>query len=474
MSTLVSLGKKLDEKFPRLFRGLGRLLTPVEAVVKKPVFGCHMCGQCVLHSTGMTCPMECPKNLRNGPCGGVDLAGSCEVDRSMTCVWFKAVNRAEKLPWQDEIYQRNPAVDWSLQGSSSWVNAFTGRDHHARTGPQWQSVQFLGLNEKPLRSGSRFERLLRAGEFVVTCEVNPRDSADGVELIEYARSLEGVVDAVHVSDNALAQPHMSGTIAACMIEQQTNLETILHMTCRDRNRLQLQADLLGAHAMGVRNVLCLTGDHPSLGDHKEAKPVFDLDSLTFIRLVRKMRDESVFDSGREIVVPPQVFIGGAVAITAPPLAFRPHRMAKKMAAGVDFIVSQLVFDMSLLESFMKRAHDLGIIQNTHLLIGVGALPGPDIARAINKQTPGVVIPEQIIRRLEGVPKREQRNEGVKIVVEQIQQLREMPGIAGVDIIDMKPNSWSSTPEIVELAGLKGRPEGIPPLPVRPALATLIV
>ena len=463
MSTIGSLGKKLEEKFPRLLGGVGRVLSPVEAIVKKPVFGCHMCGQCVLHSTGMTCPMECPKNLRNGPCGGVGMDGSCEVDRSMTCVWFNAVNRSEKFPWQEEIYQRNPAVDWSLQGSSSWVNAFTGRDHKARTGPQWQQVKFVGIDEKPMRSGSRFERLLRAGEFVVTCEVNPRDSADGTALIEYAKTLEGYVDAVHVSDNFLSQPHMSGTVAACMIEQQTNLETILHMTCRDRNRLQLQADLLGAHAMGVRNVLCLTGDHPSLGDHKEAKPVFDLDSMNFIRLVRKMRDEGTFESGREILIPPKFFIGGAVAITAPPLEFRPHRMAKKMAAGVDFLTSQLVFDMSLLESFMKRVHELGIIQNTHLLIGVGALPGPGTARAINKHTPGVIIPESIIERLEGVPKQDRRKEGIKIVVEQIQQLKEIPGIAGVDIMDMKPDSWFPTPEIVELAGLKERSEPSPSL-----------
>lgn len=463
MSTLKNLGMKLDNKSPRFIRAANSLLSPIEALAKKPVFGCHMCGQCVLHSTGMTCPMECPKNLRNGPCGGVGMDGSCEVNRSMSCVWLKAVSRTERLPWPEEIYQRNPAVDWSLKGSSSWINAFTGRDHHERTGRQWQPRASGSLDENPLRSGSRFERLMRAGKFVITCEVNPRDSADGTELLEYARSLEGIVDAVHVSDNFLAQPHMSGTVAACMIEQQTDLETILHMTCRDRNRMQLQADLLGAHAMGVRNVLCLTGDHPALGDHMEAKPVFDLDSITFIQLVCKMRDEGIFDSGREIDIPPKLFVGGAVAITAPPRAFRPYRLAKKMAAGVDFVTSQLVFDMSLLESFMKRVIDLGIIQNTNLLIGVGALPGPGTAQAINKHTPGVVIPEAIIRRLEGVPKKDRRKEGVMIVVEQIQQLKEMPGVAGVDIMDMKPDSWFPTPEIVELAGLGTRPEPPPPL-----------
>jgi len=357
MSFLNRFAHRLDRRFPRVMSGLGRVLTPVEVAFKKPVFGCHMCGQCVLHSTGMTCPMECPKNLRNGPCGGVGMDGSCEVDRSKTCVWFKAVKRSSRTPWASEIYRRNPAVDWTLQGSSAWVNALTGRNHHDRVGAEWQHSGILAQSERPMRSGSRIERLMRAGEFVVTCEVNPRDSADGTELIEYARTLEGVVDAVHVSDNFLAQPHMSGTVAACMIEQQTALETVLHLTCRDRNRLQLQADILGAHAMGVRNVLCLTGDHPSLGDHKEAKPVFDLDSMTFIALVRRMRDEGVFESGRELAVAPSLLIGGAVGITAPPLEFRPHRMAKKMAAGVDFLTSQLVFDMDMLKDFLHRARD---------------------------------------------------------------------------------------------------------------------
>jgi methylenetetrahydrofolate reductase (NADPH) len=170
-------------------------------------------------------------------------------------------------------------------------------------------------------------------------------------------------------------------------------------------------------------------------------------------------------------VAPRLLIGGAVGITAPPLEFRPHRMAKKMAAGVDFLTSQLVFDMDMLRDFMKRARDLGIIQRTKLLIGVGALPGPMAARAINEHTPGVVIPDSIIKRLDGVPKNKRREEGVKIVVEQIQELTEMPDIAGIDIMDMRPDAWFPTPEIVELAGLKDRP-AVPDDPGGPAARAL--
>ena len=458
MSRLKALGKRLDSAYPRAFDVAGRLLAPVEKLVKGPVFGCHMCGQCILHSTGMTCPMGCPKDIRNGPCGGVGQNGECEVDPTMTCVWLKAVDRAEKGRWTDELHQGNPPVDWSLQGQSSWINTFTGRDHHDRTAPQWQRVELRTKRTADrMRSGSRFERLLRDGHFLVTCEINPRDSADATELIEYVRSLEGYVDAGHVSDNSLAMTRMSGTVAAALIEMQTNVETILHMTCRDRNRLMLQSDALGACAAGVRNILCLGGDHPKLGDHPEAKPVFDLDSTGFIRMLKRMRDEGTFDSGRELEVPPRIYIGAAAGPTAPPLEFRPHRMAKKLAAGADFITTQLVFDMDLFRDFMKRTADLGLTEKTHILVGVGALPGPGAARAVDK-TPGCVVPQHVIDRLEGVPRGRRRAEGIKMVVEQIHELQEIPGVSGVDIMDLKPDSWFPTAEIVEAAGLADRPE----------------
>ncbi|MDE0663978.1 MAG: methylenetetrahydrofolate reductase C-terminal domain-containing protein [Acidimicrobiaceae bacterium] len=460
MSKLKGLGKRLDARFPKALNVAGSVLAPIEKLVKKPVFGCHMCGQCILHSTGMTCPMECPKNIRNGPCGGVGRNGECEVDHSMTCVWLKAVDRAGKGRWTDELYQGNPSVDWSLQGQSSWINTFAGRDHHERTAPQWQRVELRTKRterDDEMRSGSRFERLLRDGHFVVTCEVNPRDSADATELIEYVRTLEGFVDAAHVSDNSFATPKMSGTIAAGLIEMQTGVETILHMTCRDRNRLMLQADVLGACATGVRNILCLGGDYPTLGDHPEAKPVFDLDSTGFIRILKKMRDEGTFDSGRELKAAPRVYIGGAVGPTAPPLEFRPHRMAKKLVAGADFITTQLMFDMDMFRDFMKRTVDLGLTEKTHILVGVGALPGPIAARMVDK-TPGCIVPEHVIDRLEAAPKGKRRAEGVKIVVEQIQELQEIPGVSGVDIMDLMPDSWFPTAEIVEAAGLQDRPE----------------
>ena len=392
--------------------------------------------------------LECPKTMTNGPCGGVGMDGSCEVDRSKLCVWHESLNQAKS----SEIYRRTSAADWS-DNASNWSMAFADD----KLAPTLDVKEFPDKNEHPLRCGSRFERLLRQEKFVVTCEINPHDSADATAIIDYAKTLTSHIDAAHISDNSLSQPHMSGLAVAALV-QQVGIEPILHLTCRDRNRLMLQADLLGAHALGVRNVLCLTGDHPRLGDHPTAKAVFDLDSITFIEMTRKMRDEGRFESGeRTLDVRPQFYIGGAVGITAPPLEFRPYRLAKKIDAGIDFAISQLIFDMDMLREFMKRFRDMGLDEKTRLLIGVGALHNPNQCRYINANTPGVVIPDSIINRLNGVTPKERRKEGVKIVVEQIQELQEIPGIYGIDIMDLDPRRWFPTVEIVEAAGLHNRP-----------------
>lgn len=360
---------------------------------------------------------ECPKDMQFGPCGGVGLDGSCEAQRDHLCVWH------------DHIDKIDPAQ----------IAALPHKD------------------DRPLRTGSRFERVLRAGHFAVTCELNPHDSADATPMVEYARTLAPYVDAGHISDNSLSSPHMCGLAVAALV-QDAGIEPILHMACRDRNRLMLQSDLLGAHALGVRNVLCITGDHPRLGDHPTAKPVFDLDSVRWIETAVRLRDEGRFHDGeRELISRPRLFIGGAVGPTAPPIDLRPHRMARKLLAGADFVITQLVFDMERLRTFMDRVRDLGLDEKTHILVGVGALTGPGMARAINQGTPGVVIPEPIITRLEHTPKAQRRAEGIKICVEQIQGLVEMPGIAGIDIMDLDFRRWFPTPEIVELAGLANRP-----------------
>jgi methylenetetrahydrofolate reductase (NADPH) len=378
---------------------------------------------------------ECPKTMTNGPCGGVAMDGTCEVDRAKRCVWHEAL-AGQAGPGLQRPY---PAADWSTD--AGWAGAFRP-DGLPRVAP--------ARAERPVQGGGRFEQRLRAGRFVVTGEINPADSADASAHLERVKPLVGVMDAVHISDNSLASPHMCGLALAALIERM-GLETILHMTCRDRNRLMLQADVLGAAALGIKNVLCLTGDHPAIGDHPQAKPVFDLDAVSFIDLVRHMRDRSVLASGRALAAPPRIFIGGGAEPTAPPLDARPHRLAQKVAAGLDFAVTQVVFDMALLTRFMTRVRDLGLDRQIYILVSVGALGSPSMARGMNANTPGVVVPDHVIRRLEQAPLGQRRAEGVKICVEQILQLKEMPGVAGIDIMDVDPERYL---EIIEAAGLK--------------------
>ena len=460
MSQISTLGKSLDEKSPQAFDVLETFIVPIERMVKESVFGCHMCGQCILHSTGMTCPMECPKGLRNGPCGGVGMDGSCEVDRSKTCVWFNAIERSSQTFWPKQIYQRNPPVDWRLSGHSSWVNHVTGRDHHNRTSPDWRSFDLPDIQDQPKRSDGNFERRLRSGQFVVTCEVNPRTTANPKTLLDYVGTLEGKIDALHISDNAFSTTRMSNQAAAALVES-IGLETCLHISCRDKNRLMLQADVLGASAAGVKNIFCLGGDHTTLGEYPEAKPGFDMDSVNFIAMVRKMRDEAMSSSGSSIEIPPNILIGGAAAPTAPPLEFRPHRLGKKVIAGADFIITQVIFDLDMLRAYMQRVRDLGIDKKVFILTVVAALPGPKAAEYLNGHM-GIVVPQHIIKRLNGVPKdkEKRRAEGVKICVEIINEIQEIPGIAGIDIMDILTEKWFPTLEIAEEAGLLPRP----PLP----------
>ena len=383
--------------------------------------------------------VDCPKLMTNGPCGGVSLDGACEVDGRL-CVWAEAVTFAG----DSRTTFPSPPPDWSL--AEPFSEPLPAR-LAART-----SSDTLDKDQRPCRQGGRFETLLREGRFVVTAEANPPDSANADSYLERVRPLIGLIDAVHISDNSLSSPHMCGLATAALIEQM-GMETILHMTCRDRNRIMLQADLLGAAALGVKNVLCLTGDHPSIGDHAAAQPVFDLDAVRWIDTVRHLRDEEMLLSGRALDHAPDVFIGAGAEPTAAPLEFRPQRLASKVAAGIDFAVTQVVYDMEMLGDFMRRVCDLGLDKKIYILVSVGAMAGPAMARGMNNNTPGVAVPEDVIRRLEGALPGRRREEGLRICVEQIEQLKEMPGVSGIDIMDIAPERYG---EVVEAAGLGTR------------------
>jgi 5,10-methylenetetrahydrofolate reductase len=323
-------------------------------------------------------------------------------------------------------------------------------------------------------SGSNLERVLRAGHFAVTGELGPPQSADGQIIREKAVLLKGACDAVNITDNQTAIVRMS-SIGSGAIVVQEGLEPVIQMTARDRNRLAIQSDLLGAYALGMRNLLCLSGDHQTFGNHPGSKNVFDLDSIQMVRMVSMMRDEAIFECGDKFKgQEPRFFIGAAAAPFADPIDFRPYRLAKKVQAGANFIQTQLVYDVPAFAVYMQKVRELGLHHKTYILAGVGPLKSPGMARYMKNNVPGILVPDELIERMSaaGEPwagkkkdeltKEDKRarskawkEEGIRICVELIQQLQQIEGVAGVHIMAIE---WEEAVRpIVEQAGLLPRP-----------------
>lgn len=297
---------------------------------------------------------------------------------------------------------------------------------------------------------SHLEKVLRSGEFAVTAELNPPDTTDPDEVDKVAAVLANVCDAINVTDASGANCHMS-SVAMCALLTRAGYEPVFQMSCRDRNRIAMQGDLIGAAAMGVRNVLCLTGDDVTIGDQPEAKRVFDFDSMQLLQTAKTMRDQGVFLSGRKITVPPNFFLGAASNPFAPPFDWQPHQLAKKIKAGADFIQSQYCFDIRRFKNFFNQVRDMGLDKEVYYLVGVGPLRSDNAAEYLIKHVPGVHIPDEIVSRLRKVPESEKRKEGIKICVEIIQQLKEIEGVAGVHVMAYRQEE--TVVKIIEDAGL---------------------
>jgi methylenetetrahydrofolate reductase (NADPH) len=305
---------------------------------------------------------------------------------------------------------------------------------------------------------SRLERVLRSGRFAVTAELNPPDSAAPEAVYERALVLATVCDAINATDASGANVHMS-SVSVCALLTRAGYEPVMQVSCRDRNRIAIQGDLLGAAAMGVRNLLCLTGDGVQAGDQPEAKPVFDLDSVTLLRTARMLRDQGQFLSGRALEARPHFFLGASANPFAPPQKYRAAHLAKKIEAGAEFIQTQFCFDLPALRAFMEEVHDLGLDEKAFVLVGVGPLRSARTAEWLRSRVPGVVIPEAVIERLRGVPVDQQREEGKRLCVEIIREVREIPGVRGVHVMAYRQEELVA--EIIEEAGLLPRRRGAP-------------
>jgi methylenetetrahydrofolate reductase (NADPH) len=306
-----------------------------------------------------------------------------------------------------------------------------------------------------MKTASRLEKILESGAFAVTSECGPPRGADPQVVREKGELLRGHVDAVNVTDNQTSVVRMS-SIAASVILKEMGLEPICQMTTRDRNRIAIQSDLLGAAALGMTNLLCLSGDHQRFGDHPTAKNVYDIDSIQLIHAVHRMREEGKFINGEEIKTPPKFFIGAAANPFADPFAIRVPRLAKKVAAGVDFIQTQCIYNMDKFKEWMKGVVDRGLHEKVKILAGVTPMKSVGMAQYMKRSVPGMDVPDAIIKRLRDAGKGNAATEGIKMCVEQIQELKEMEGIAGVHLMAIE---WEEkVPEMVKAAGLSPRPE----------------
>ncbi len=306
-----------------------------------------------------------------------------------------------------------------------------------------------------MKSGSRLERVLASGHFAFTGECGPPKGANVAHLKEKVAHLKGVVDAVNVTDNQTAVVRMSSTAAAAIMVRE-GVEPNFQMVCRDRNRLAMMSDILGAYALGIRNMLCLSGDHQHFGNHPESKNVYDIDSMQLIAMVRKMRDEGRFLNDEEIDEPPRMFIGAACNPFADPFAYRPHRLAAKIRAGADFIQTQCIYNMDKFREFMKIAVDMGLTEKCFILAGVTPMKSAGMASYMARMVPGIEVPESLIKRLKSAGKGRAAEEGIRFAVEQIEAFKEMPGVAGVHLMAIE---WEHrVPEIAERAGVLPRPE----------------
>ena len=304
------------------------------------------------------------------------------------------------------------------------------------------------------KTDSKLEKILKSGQFAVTGECGPPRGADPAVIREKCALLKDKADAFNITDNQTSVVRMS-SISASVIMMQEGMEPVMQMVCRDRNRIAIQSDILGGAALGIKNMLCLSGDHQKFGDHPQSKNVFDLDSIQLIQTVRRMRDEGKFLGGDEIKGAPNLFIGAAANPFADPFEIRVPRLAKKVAAGVEFIQTQCIFNLDKFREWMKGVVDRGLHEKVFILGGVTPFKSFGMARYMAKNVPGMDVPEELLQRMKDTPKENQAEEGIKIAVETIEQLKQMEGVAGVHIMAIE---WEEMVGVIaEKAGLLPRP-----------------
>ncbi len=453
-----------------------RLLAKAELFIKGPLFGCRMCGNCLLQETAFICPMECPKGMRNGPCGGITPEKYCYVDETRLCIWNSIYERALKTGREEMLLEVLPPLDWSKVGTETWgevvrqirkvgtgkfIGGVLSRNKHKKSEvwdsvfktirqPEWwqgDSVYHPSGSAEPV---SGLEQKLRNGEFVVATEVTPSASTNTTRFVKDIESVKSFVAAINFTDSSSARPKMS-SIACSKLAVDMNAEPVFQIAARDTTRTGLQSAIIGANSIGIRNILCITGDNAIIGPSPTSSmDFFDVDSVQMLWIIRRMRDEGIYLDGRKIKNPPKLFIGAG----ASPFATNPVLQAikdhKKVNAGAQFFQTNLVFEPDRLDLWLEQLYKRDILNKVYILVGIAPLKSFKIAQYLHTRIPGVTLPDNVLQRMEKAGD-SSPEEGVQIALELIDSIKQKQGVNGIHIMTM---GWESIVErIVTESGL---------------------
>jgi methylenetetrahydrofolate reductase (NADPH) len=453
-----------------------RILAKTELWIKGPLFGCRMCGNCLLQETAFICPMECPKGMRNGPCGGITPEKMCYVDETRKCVWYAIYQRALKTGREDTLLEILPPLDWNNVGTETWggvvrqirkvgtgkfISGVFSKDKEKKS-EIWDSV-FKTIRQPEWWKGDReyhqalshepvsdLEKRLQAGEFVVATEVTPPTGAGTDKLIRDIGLVKPFVTVINFTDSSSACPKMS-SIACCKVAIDQKAEPVFQIAARDTTRTGLQSTVIGMNAVGIKNILCVTGDNPMIGPTPTSSMNFvDIDSVQILWILRKMRDEGIYLDGRNFRNSPKMFIGAATSPFSSDPVLQAIKDHKKINAGAQFFQTNLIFEPEKLDLWLEQLDKRNILSKVFILIGVAPLKSYKIAQYLHTKVPGVRLPEKILKRLkkagESAPE-----EGVQIALEVIDSVKRKQGINGIHIMAL---SWESIVQrIVTESGL---------------------
>lgn len=464
---------------------INSFINSLEMLYKGPIWGCRQCGNCLLQETAFICPMECPKGLRNGPCGG-STPEHCYVDETRPCIWFKIYERSFKMGREERLMEVLPPLDWQqvggeqlgglfkqvrVVGTKKVVSGMLSGDAKKRgetmesifrpvRQPEWwqgdSEYHAPGYNEP----ASELERRLKAGEFVVTAEVQPPQTVSTKKLGSNIDLLKPYVTAVNFTDGASATARMSSWACAA-IAVQHGAEPVLQIASRDTTRIALQSEALGANGLGIHNILCLTGDSNRLSSGPWGRmDIVDLDSVQMLWVLRRMRDEGKYLDGREMKFPPKYFLGAAASPFASQPKFQALREHKKVNAGAQFFQTNLIFDTERLEIWLNALAKRNILDKVYILAGISPLKSLKVARFMKEEVPGVFIPDSVLKRIEAADAAgNAAEEGIQITLEIIEKIRTLQGFNGIHIMTV---GWEEVvPRIVKEAGLMPKTTDLP-------------